>query len=80
MLIFFEQLEIDYVIFNYSSEPTITTWDDSVIPPVIFVLHKDKEDIKKYDNDNKIVRIHPPNHMTNTLFDLLMVHKSATTI
>ncbi|KAL0405667.1 UNVERIFIED_CONTAM: hypothetical protein Slati_3880600 [Sesamum latifolium] len=41
---------------------------------------RDDELKVKYDKDNKMVRGHLLNHMTNTLFDLFVNHKSARAI
>ncbi|XP_074282809.1 uncharacterized protein LOC141607359 [Silene latifolia] len=45
-----------------------------------YKLKSNEEAIKKHDKDNKTVRFHLLNLMTNTLFDLFMVHKSAKAI
>ncbi|KAK9667654.1 hypothetical protein RND81_13G002700, partial [Saponaria officinalis] len=49
-------------------------------PPPSSAVKSNAESIKKYDKDNKTARCHLLNHMTNTLFDLFMIHKSAKTI
>ncbi|XP_074276914.1 uncharacterized protein LOC141600571 [Silene latifolia] len=76
------KLEIDYVLF--SDPPAAVTEPDATsietTPPVISVVKSNAEAIKKHDKDNKTAKCHLLNHMTNTLFDLFMVHKSAKTI
>ena len=75
LLIFFEQLEVDYVLFK---EPSMngsnTTTDSSNVMIVDDVVKK------KFEKDNKIVRGHLLNHMTNPLFDLFLTYKSAKEI
>ncbi|XP_074306456.1 uncharacterized protein LOC141641703 [Silene latifolia] len=81
LLMFFEQYEIDYVLF--SDPPAAVTEIAASVettPPVISAVKSNEEAVKKYDKDNKTVRFHLLNLMTNTLFDLFMVHKSAKTI
>ncbi|KAK9714978.1 hypothetical protein RND81_06G135000 [Saponaria officinalis] len=65
LLMFSEQLEVDYVLF-YKDPPK----------PVVPTDSNEKE-IKKFEKDNKTARRHLLNHMTKTLFDLFMIHKSA---
>jgi len=75
LLIFFEQLEANYVLFK---EPSMngsnTTIDSSNVMIVDDVVKK------KFEKDNKIVRGYLLNHMTNPLFDLFLTYKSAKEI
>ena len=80
LLMFFEQLDIDYVLFNEAPNPCDTTTDDEATPPVTSSVKSNEETIKKFDKDNKTARFHMLNHMSNTLFDLFMIHKSAKVI
>ncbi|XP_074318750.1 uncharacterized protein LOC141655575 [Silene latifolia] len=82
LLMFFEQFEIDYILFSDPPTPVTEIAASSVetTPPAISVVKSNEEAIKKHDKDNKTVRFHLLNLMTNTLFDLFMVHKSAKTI
>lgn len=74
LLIFFEQLEIDYVLHeNCPERPTASEAnpnpDDNL-----------EEKIKKYEKANKLVRGHLLSNMTNVLFDLFISNKSAKAI
>ena len=81
--IFFEQLEVDYVLF--SDFPSIQTdsFGTSTVPyakpvttpPTAHAKRVDGELRTKYDKDNKTVRGHLLNHMTNTLFYLFVSKK-----
>ena len=88
MLIFFEQLEVDYVLTENcptKSKPVDATIADprtSTNPTIITApaIYKDVAsisvstmDIDKFEKDNKTVREHLLNHMTNSLFDLFVV-------
>ncbi|XP_075077172.1 uncharacterized protein LOC142163917 [Nicotiana tabacum] len=75
LLIFFEQLEVDYVLFN---EPPADIIVDS--PNVATTVVDDDNAKKKFEKDNKTVRGHLLNHMTNPLFDLFINYKSAKVI
>ncbi|KAK9688852.1 hypothetical protein RND81_09G015900, partial [Saponaria officinalis] len=79
LLMFFEQLEIDYVLFKDPPKPAVPT-NVETTPPVTVVVKSNEEEIKKFEKDNKTARCHLLNHMTNTLFDLFMIHKSAKVI
>ena len=72
---FFEQLEIDYVLFK---DPPMPSVEQS--PPNPQAVKTNEERIQKYEKDNKTARCHLLNHMTNTLFDLFMIHRSAKAI
>ncbi|KAK9732793.1 hypothetical protein RND81_04G022700 [Saponaria officinalis] len=83
LMIFFEQLEIDYVLFSdppapVKETPAATTIENT--PPVVSVVKSNEEAIKKFEKDNKTVRCQLLSNMTDTLFDLFMVHKSAKLI
>jgi len=79
LLMFFEQLDIDYVLFN-DPHITITLSGVEVTDTIALIVSQNEQSIKKHDKDNKTARCHILNHMTNTLFDLFMVHKSAKII
>ncbi|XP_074313757.1 uncharacterized protein LOC141648952 [Silene latifolia] len=81
LLMFFEQLENDYVLFSDPPAPVTEPAATSVetTPLVISTVKSNAQSIKKHDKDNKTAKCHLLNHMTNTLFDLFMVHKSAKT-
>ncbi|XP_074287859.1 uncharacterized protein LOC141613017 [Silene latifolia] len=76
LLMYFEQLEIDYVLFNDPPKPIAPT-DVETTPPVAKDVKSNEEDIAKFVKDNKTARWHILNNMTNTLFDLFAVNKSA---
>ncbi|KAL9243932.1 hypothetical protein vseg_017764 [Gypsophila vaccaria] len=75
LLMFFEQLEIDYVLFK---DPCIAVSlnDVEATSPLVAIVKLNEESINKFEKDNKTARYHILNHMTNTLFDLFMIHKS----
>ncbi|XP_074277081.1 uncharacterized protein LOC141600734 [Silene latifolia] len=81
LLMYFEQLKIDYVLF---SDPTPAVTETAATaeqtPPVISAVKSNEEAIKKYDKVNKTAKYHLLNNMTEILFDLFMIHKSAHTI
>ncbi|XP_074293228.1 uncharacterized protein LOC141620194 [Silene latifolia] len=79
LLMFFEQLEIDYVLFSDPPSFVVATSAETTPPPSATVK-SNEESIKKHDKDNKTAKCHLLNHMSNTLFDLFMVHKSVKTI
>ncbi|KAL0292118.1 UNVERIFIED_CONTAM: hypothetical protein Scaly_2604200 [Sesamum calycinum] len=85
LLIYFEQLEVDYVLFIVPPEITPQTTDASTVivtsSQTMTDSSKRNDELKvKYERDNKTVRGHLLNHMTNTLFDFFVNHKSARTI
>ncbi|KAL0350118.1 UNVERIFIED_CONTAM: hypothetical protein Sradi_4161000 [Sesamum radiatum] len=85
LLIFFEQLEVDYVLFTDPPEITPQTTDASTAivttSQTVTDSSRREDELKtKYEKDNKTVRGHLLNYMTNTLFDLFVNHKSARTI
>ncbi|XP_074299405.1 uncharacterized protein LOC141630496 [Silene latifolia] len=76
LLMFFEQLEIDYVLFSdppapVKEAPVTETVENT--PPAKSAAKSNEEDIKKFDKDNKLVRCQLLNNMTDTLFDLFMM-------
>ncbi|KAL0287062.1 UNVERIFIED_CONTAM: hypothetical protein Sangu_2708500 [Sesamum angustifolium] len=79
LLIFFEQLDVDYVLFMTPPEPDVHTETSYVaLTPVTY---EGTENVKmKYDRDNKIVRGHLLNHMNNILFDLFVNQTSVKEI
>ncbi|XP_074302971.1 uncharacterized protein LOC141637311 [Silene latifolia] len=76
LLMFFEQLEIDYVLFSDPPAPVkeaaITETVENT-PPAKSAVKSNEEDIRKFDKDNKLVRCQLLNNMTDTLFDLFMM-------
>ena len=79
MLIFFQSIETNYIVTSdpasfvaSSSDPSATTTDGSnAISPEVTA---------KYKKDNKTVRGHMLNHMTDKLFDLFIKFDSAKDI
>ncbi|XP_060183142.1 uncharacterized protein LOC132613103 [Lycium barbarum] len=78
LLIFFEQLEVDYVLFDAPpvDVPNVVTDVSNSSATVV----TDDAAKKKFEKDNKTVRGHLLNHMTNPLFDLFVTNKSAKEI
>ncbi|XP_074296910.1 uncharacterized protein LOC141627570 [Silene latifolia] len=81
LMMFFEQLEIDYVLFR-DPPPAVTETAATAeqTPPVISAVKSNIEAIKKFDKDNKTAKYHLLNNMTDILFDLFMIQKSSRTI
>ena len=81
MLIFFEQLEVDYASIsdlseeNNASETTVASIDGNDKSKSV-----DEETRKKFEKDNNTVREYLLNHMSNPLFDLFVTFKSAKII
>ncbi|XP_070046393.1 uncharacterized protein LOC142169572 [Nicotiana tabacum] len=75
LLIFFEQLEVDYVLFNKSPADVVDDNSNTVTTVIVDDTAK-----KKFEKDNKTVQGHLLNHMTNPLFDLFINYKSAKVI
>ncbi|XP_019230055.1 PREDICTED: uncharacterized protein LOC109211017 [Nicotiana attenuata] len=75
LLIFFEQLEVHYVLFN--DPPADIVADSSNTPNIVVADDVAK---KKFEKDNKTVGGHLLNHMTNPLVDLFINFKSAKII
>ncbi|KAL2237784.1 UNVERIFIED_CONTAM: hypothetical protein Sindi_0970100 [Sesamum indicum] len=84
LLIFFEQLDVDYVLFQIPPETPaeISTLaiTAAAIPAEGTTTKSEHETKLKYDRDNKMVRDHLLNHMNNSLFDLFVNYKSAKEI
>ncbi|TYK04655.1 ty1-copia retrotransposon protein [Cucumis melo var. makuwa] len=92
LLIFFEQLEVDYVLTTDlpSSDPSTTTSTSSnpksstgpsTTVAVANQVKKDQViDPEKYAKDNKTVRGHLLNHISDPMFDLFVVQKFAKDI
>ncbi|KAL0456155.1 UNVERIFIED_CONTAM: hypothetical protein Slati_0954700 [Sesamum latifolium] len=81
LLIFFEQLDVDYVLFTIPPEAEVPAETSFVAITPVMSEKKPEEDAKvKCDRDNKTVRGHLLNHMNNTLFDLFVNQKSAKKI
>jgi len=75
LLIFFEQLEVDYVLFNEPSMNGSNTTTDSSNVMVVDDFSK-----RKFKKDNRTVRGHLLNHMTHPIFNLFVTYKSAKEI
>ncbi|KAL0453365.1 UNVERIFIED_CONTAM: hypothetical protein Slati_1314600 [Sesamum latifolium] len=81
LLIFFEQLDVDYALFTVPPEVEVPAETSSVAITPVMSVKKPEEDAKvKYDKDNKTVRGHLLNHINNTLFDLFVNQKSSKEI
>ncbi|KAA0042223.1 ty1-copia retrotransposon protein [Cucumis melo var. makuwa] len=92
LLIFFEQLEVDYVLTtdlptfdpptttSTSSDPESSTGPLTAIAVTDQVKKDQVIDPEKYAKDNKTVRGHLLNHMSDPMFDLFVVQKSAKDI
>ena len=85
VLIFFEQLKVDYVLTTDPlSDPLVTilaptsNLESSTSPPAI-VIDQVKQvsttDLEKYAKDKKTIWGHLLNHKPNLMFDLFMVKK-----
>ena len=80
LLNFFEQLEVDYVLFfdlteeNNTFETTIASSDGTDKSKTIDEIRR------KFEKDNKTVRGHLLNYMLNPRFDLFVTFKSAKII
>ncbi|KAH7677095.1 hypothetical protein IHE45_07G059500 [Dioscorea alata] len=76
LLIFFEQLEVDYVLFtdhHDDQSDTISIPATSVTtPPADQTKKADRNTRAKFEKDNKTIRGHLLNHMTDPLFDLFV--------
>uniref|UniRef100_A0A1S4B7W4 Uncharacterized protein n=1 Tax=Nicotiana tabacum TaxID=4097 RepID=A0A1S4B7W4_TOBAC len=81
LLVFFEQLEVDYVLFNeHPADVVSNTTNVADSSNITATIVADDVAKKKFEKDNKTVRGHLLNHMTNTLFDLFINYKSAKVI
>lgn len=72
LLIVFEQLEVDYVLFNET--PTISFEGNNE------AVETTMKAVENYQKHNKLVRGHLLNHLPNNLFDLFVSNKSAKSI
>ncbi|PWA86048.1 ribosomal protein L2, plastid (chloroplast) [Artemisia annua] len=79
LLIFFEQLEIDYVL-SQDAPQNETTAGISIIPLIGSSRNEIDQAKHKFEKDNKTARGHLLNHMSNSLFDLFINQKSAKII
>ncbi|XP_058723154.1 uncharacterized protein LOC131594960 [Vicia villosa] len=85
MLIFFEQLEVDYALLQ---QPPIAGGSiilndlgmDGTPSPGATPVFTDDATMKEYKSDNKAVRGHMLSHVTNLIFDLLAAHRCAKVI
>lgn len=78
-MIFFEQLEVDYVLTTDTPSDSLVTiprptfdLESSTNPPTLVfdqVKHVSLGDPEKYAKDNKTVRRHLLNHMLDSMFD-----------
>ena len=94
MLIAFEQVEVDYVLFKDAPKPikqtnvvvdvpsTPIAGGTPQLPPTSSqtTVIVNEAEIKKFDRDNKFVRGHLLNLMKNNVFDLYVKIKSAKTM
>ncbi|KAK9699502.1 hypothetical protein RND81_08G177700 [Saponaria officinalis] len=75
LLMFFEQLEIDYVLFKDPPKPAVPT-NVETTPPVTVVVKSNEKEIKKFEKDNKTARKVSPswsdyrNHLKHKKKDL----------
>jgi len=81
LLLCFQQLEIDHVLTtdipdegNPDSEPATSTIPKTSPIPL------DEATKKKFEKDNKLTRSYLLNNMSNPLFDLFIIFKSAKVI
>jgi len=80
-LIFFERLEVDYVLFTLVPDNDLVVLATPTVTPSTEKTRKDDEESKaKYVKDNKVVRGHLLNHVTNALFDIFVEQKYAKEI
>lgn len=88
MMIFFEQFEVDYYLFNPPTTEQVggstSVPTDPVNPPTIeqvgdstFVPIDRSATKAKFEKDNKLIRGHMLNHMINNIFDLFVKDKYA---
>ncbi|KAL0349666.1 UNVERIFIED_CONTAM: hypothetical protein Sradi_4115800 [Sesamum radiatum] len=83
LLIFFEQLDVDYVLFQNSLETPIEALILAITPAdtsTVGMAKSEDETKQKYNRDNKTVRGHLLNHMNNSLFILFVNYRSAKDI
>ncbi|GAA0169782.1 hypothetical protein LIER_24188 [Lithospermum erythrorhizon] len=55
VLMFFEQIEIDYVLFNDPPDPLVTGYVEET-PLIVALLKRNEDDVVKYEKDNKTAR------------------------
>ncbi|XP_021751875.1 uncharacterized protein LOC110717468 [Chenopodium quinoa] len=79
LLIFFEQLEVDYVL-NEDVIETLKNAEEAAKTATAAIPAATMEALKKKEKDNKLVRGHILNHMNNTLFDLFVNFRSSKVI
>nr|GEW34376.1 Ty1-copia retrotransposon protein [Tanacetum cinerariifolium] len=79
LLIFFEQLKIDYVLSQDAPENEATP-EISIIPLIGSSQNETDEAKRKFDKDNTTAKGHLLNHMSNSLFDLFINQKFAEII
>ncbi|KAL0406670.1 UNVERIFIED_CONTAM: hypothetical protein Slati_3980900 [Sesamum latifolium] len=80
LLIYFEQLDVDYVLFQIPPETPVEASILAITPAdssTVATAKSDDEAKQKFDRDNKTVRGHLLNHMNNSLFDLFVNYRSA---
>lgn len=83
LLIFFEQLEVDYVLYVELPIETQSIGIPATLittPLAETTKASDSDYKKKYKKDNKTIRGHLFNHMNNSLFDLFVNQKSSKVI
>ena len=84
LLILFEQLEVDYVLFHDVPYEKSENSQPPIAPLTTSITKKTNEEYdeskKRFDKDNKTVRGHLLNHVTNSLFDLFLIQKQAKAI
>jgi len=83
LLIFLEQLEVDYMLFFDLHEEN-NAFETFVASLNGIVKDKsktaDEATLKKFEKDNEMVRGHLLNHMTNPFFDLFVTFEFANII
>ncbi|KAH1047585.1 hypothetical protein J1N35_038369 [Gossypium stocksii] len=72
LVIFFEQLKVDYILFN---TPAIEQVENSTSVPTYPDATK-----AKFEKENKLVKGYMLSHMANNLFDLFVKDKFAKSI
>ncbi|KAL0461372.1 UNVERIFIED_CONTAM: hypothetical protein Slati_0024800 [Sesamum latifolium] len=83
LLIYFEQLDVDYVLFQTPPETPAEASVLAITPAdscTVATTKLDDKAKKKFNRDNKTVRGHLLNHMNNSLFDLFVNYRSAKDI
>jgi len=83
LLLCFEQLEVDYVLSAEYTDDTDTSQTDvekslsTPTTPKTLAIPLDEAAKKKLEKDNKLARSYLLNNMSNPLFDLFVIFKSA---